>query len=120
VVTLKRRDKYFRPFFLRKDFEEQFISHVRAWLKVIPSDEGLLFNMNASRAYQIVLKFSGKYPHYFRHVRNIDLVRYYGFNSYWLQRWNGWKKLQSGEAYVHLVGQDLKEQVLGVNPGRKF
>lgn len=120
VPTLKRRDKFFRPFFLRKDFEEPFIRHVRVWLDELFNEDQLLFPFNSSRAWQIVEKYTGKYDHYFRHVRSIDLVRYYGFNSYWLQRWHGWKKLQSGEAYVHLVGQDLKDMILDIKPERSF
>ena len=120
VVTLKRREKFLRPFFLRKDFEEEFIKHVRAWLAEIYTDDELIFKIKSARAWQIVEKYTGKWDHYFRHVRNIDLVRYYGFNSYWLQRWNGWAKLQSGENYVHLVGQDLKEKILDINPERHF
>jgi len=123
VPTLKSRSKSeskYRPFFLRKDFEEPFINHVRAWLNELISDDELVFKINPSRSHQIVKEYTGKFPHYFRHVRSIDLVRYYGFNSYWLQRWHGWARINSAEAYVKLLGEDLKDHVLSINPSRKI
>lgn len=115
IPTLKRKGKHLRSQFMRKDFEHDFIVHVKKWIDELATEDALLFPISDSRAYQIVLKYTEMYPHYFRHVRNIDLVRHYGFNSYWLQRWNGWKKISSSEAYVHLVAQDLKEKILGID-----
>jgi len=114
IPTLKRKVKFPRSQFMRKDIEGNFIDFVKVWMNELTSDDALLFPIKDSRAWQIVFKYTGMFPHYFRHVRNIDLVRLYGFNSFWLQRWNGWSKLQSSESYVNLVGEDLKNKILEV------
>jgi integrase len=120
VPVLKRKEKVYRPFFLRRDFEEPFLKYILAWTKELTSDEALLFPLNASRAWQIVKKYTGGYNHYFRHVRNTDLVRYYGFSSHFLQKWNGWKDGKSADFYVNLVNEDLRDKVLSTEPGRSF
>lgn len=112
IPTLKRGEKIYRPQFLRKDFEEPFIKHVLAWRKELHEPDALLFPLTDARAYQIVKQYTGMYNHYFRHVRNTDLVRYYGFNTHYLKQWNGWKDGKSGEFYVNLIGEDLKQRIL--------
>lgn len=114
IPTLKRKPMQYRTQFMRKDIEEEFIEHVRLWMAELTNDDALLFPINSSRAWQIVEKYTGKWDHYFRHARNTDLARLYGFNSYWLQKWNGWSRISSSEPYVNLVAEDLKEKVLGV------
>lgn len=117
VPTLKRKEKIFRALFLRKDFEDPFIKHLLAWLPEVLQEEKI-FNINSSRAYQIIFKYTGMYPHYFRHVRNTDLVRYYGLNSHYLRAWNGWKSIRSSEFYVSLANEDLKDRILKANINR--
>ncbi|HEB46957.1 MAG TPA: site-specific integrase [Candidatus Pacearchaeota archaeon] len=114
IPTLKRKTPLPRTQFMRKDIEEDFINHAKAWMNELTAEDALLFPIKASRAWQIVEKYTGMFDHYFRHVRNGDLVRLYGFNSYWLQRWNGWARITSGENYVHLIAEDLKEMIMGI------
>jgi integrase len=120
VPTLKRGEKHYRPFFLRRDFEEGFLKHVTARLAELATDDAMVFPIHSSRAWQIVKQYTGGYNHYFRHVRNTDLVRYYGFSSHFLQKWNGWKDAKSGDFYVNLANQDLKDKVMNTEPGRSF
>jgi len=120
IPILKRKPLRYRTQFMRKDFEAEFIQHIRIWLSELTIDDAPLFNIKSSRAWQIVEKYTGMYDHYFRHVRNTDLIRFYGFNSYWLQRWNGWSRISSSEPYVNLVSQDLKEKILKIKPSQQL
>ncbi len=115
IPTLKRKTPHPRTQFMRKDIEEKFINHVKVWMNELTAEDAILFPIKASRAWQIVFKYTGMFDHYFRHVRNGDLIKLYGFSSYWLQRWNGWARITTGEKYVHLIAEDLKEMILGID-----
>lgn len=82
----------------------------------------LLFEMTATNAWYIISKVIKKYKeistsnifmngcHYLRHVRNTHLKTLYGFDDYWLMRWNGWSSTAPAAVYTHLQFTDMVEQ----------
>lgn len=111
VRTLKQRQPEQRTIVTLFDPEEQwFVDVLKDYLATIPNDADELFpTLHRVKAAQVLSK-NNLFPHYFRHIRNTIMVRYYGYNEYLLMLRNGWKKPDTATFYVHLNPADELNQ----------
>lgn len=70
-------------------------------------DDFILFPYSRITAFRRVRKYTGYFPHYFRHIRNTILTQDYGLNEWQLKLWNGWTSSTSASYYVQLNWQDV-------------
>ena len=106
VRVLKRRGRAYKTIpIIRNDIEKPFINILLDYLKTL-SDDDYLFNMTRERAWQILNEID-IFPHLLRHCRATHLITDYDFSTIQLQRFIGWKKLDSASDYLHLSTKDL-------------
>lgn len=100
--------------------DRDFVRVVLKYLQTLTEPEQKIFEMKRARAFQIVKKYTGKYPHYFRHVKNTHLVTEKNFSIPYLKKWNGWVSDSSASFYINLSSEDLTRKILGLSPDEKI
>lgn len=84
------------------DQEEEFIAYIEKWLKLLPEDDSIVFNLTRNHSWRICLNFENSYNNYWRHCRLTNLATDYGFTDLQLQHFIGWSNSQMAEKYTHL------------------
>ena len=69
----------------------------------------LLFPITRQQAYRLIKKYTGKWCHFFRHMRATHNVQRDKMNAFLLAKSMGWKKTAMTDQYVHLYTDDLIE-----------
>jgi integrase len=115
LITLKRRKFKARDILLRDKFEHEFLKHFYLYFKTLPNEDSIIFQMSRKQARDIVYKYTGKSPHYFRHYRNYDLLRYYKFDGFMLRAWNNWSSSRSADVYLDKLNPILIERIQSIN-----
>jgi len=117
VITLKHREPYKRnilaPIWKERELIEPLVKYINGNFQDNP--KGVLFPISSRRAYTILRHALGDTPmkacHYLRHCRNTHLNRLYKFDSFDLQKFNGWSSIAPAEKYVHLNVDDLAKKM---------
>jgi len=108
VISMQnRKNKKFTlkniPISLNK--EKPLIDLLYAYLATL-DDEAYLFPFKTWKAEKI-LAVVGLNPHFIRDIRLTHMVTMYGYNSFQLQKFAGWKNSLPAERYVRLGVGDL-------------
>ena len=74
-------------------------------------DDQALFPITRQRAWQLIRKHTGWFPHYFRHLRNTHLVTDYNFSSSHLKEFNGWASSRPADFYIHLNWKNVADRM---------
>lgn len=126
IRTAKRREgkKEFRELYIHYRSEKEFVDILVGYVNTCWEKERP-FAFSRQRADQIVKRNTvgkidlpglekGLTCHYFRHMRNTDLLNIYpNVRIEDLQVFNGWKDLRAGAFYVHRSGRDVARKMAG-------
>jgi len=94
------------------EYEQDLIRYVDDWLRTIKDEEKPVFPIARQTAWNICYRFNQKYCHFWRHIRNSDLVLNYGFDSLRLKHFDGWASEAMAEKYVHLSTDTLIDTMM--------
>jgi len=97
------------------ELERPFIEYIDKWLRLLPEDDSIVFQMTRQHAWRICMKFNKSFNHYWRHCRLTNLAVDYGFTDLQLQHFIGWSNSQMASKYTHLDDSALiKAMITGV------
>lgn len=106
------------PFFR----ERELVGMLVEYLDTLKSDD-VLFDFSRQFAWKIIRPILMEHKersdnpmmngnHFFRHSRNTDLVRLYGYTDQDLTKWNGWTDPRPARNYSHLRWGDLADRMI--------
>ena len=111
VIVLKRRKKVVRRNIpISIEHEKPFLQPLMNYANGL-KPEVILFDFSSIYGYQMVRKWTGMFPHYFRHLRLTHLASDYGFNSQELKQLTGLTNDTPASTYVHLNWQDIAKKM---------
>lgn len=110
VPTEKRRINLLRNIPIHVENEKPFVDVILKYTDLL-SDGDILFNINRSRAFQIIQKVTGKGPHFLRHSRLTNLSTDHDFDTFDLQRLTGWASPRTAESYIHKDVSDIARKM---------
>ena len=103
-----RKNKHFKlkriPVPIDKEIE--LVNLLIDYQNTLPEDKSPFFNFGVAKAEQIIKKVDMN-PHFLRDIRLTHLVTMYGYGSFELTKFAGWKDPRPAERYVRMDVKDL-------------
>jgi integrase len=106
-VTDKKFHRKIIPINIEK--EKDFVKPILEYLEIYKGDK--LFNITPQRAWQLIKRYFGFHPHFFRHIRLTHLVTVYDFSEQELMQYAGWTTSNPSKYYIQLKYTDLMKKL---------
>lgn len=99
--NLKNRNRKTKTLPINYDREYPFILLIKDYLESLKPGS-ILFPISIARIGQLIGRYFGFNPHYFRDIRLTHLVEKFGFDPFQLQVYAGWSDTRPTKNYVAL------------------
>lgn len=111
ITTLKKKGVILpRTLPILIDKERPFLLPLLNYINDLDMEQ-LVFPITRQRAWQLIKKHTGLFPHFLRHLRLTHLRTEYHFSEIDLKNFAGWKNIEPTAYYVHLDATDLAKKM---------